>query len=397
MTDQRTPRRRSFPPYDESSPLSRRDQTLARLDKLLSEQYITPPPEELISDEEIPEDLVDLEEVVEEAKLPPRPRPDRPRALEPRPPAVAPARPAEVEKKSRLSVASAVLQGLILIFVLAWVFLLGVLVGRGHLWQTGFGHDVVVWVEQKVGWTGGQSTPEIVLKKENQADVVIPPTVVSESQPKAEDTQAAPPEEQSPAADDPSAITSDPPTEFDPPQDEMPVWDWPGWTPGGPEGGDAASPPAGDATSATPDVSATPDQSAAADAGDTAWPTAIEPGEDYSPPAEQENGDYDAMLQPSEAPDAPLAEATPLPPELAGIPGTGKFAVQVAMAADEAEAKQKVGQLAGQGFSAYFYQNASGQYLVRVGHFATRQDADAAKVRLDQLGYTKTYVSSLGN
>lgn len=235
MTNQRSNRRRPFPPYDESSALSRRDQTLARVEKLLSEQFIVAPQDDLPSQEDEPMDLVDLEEAVETATLPREARP-LPRALPPRATSMAqgqaqvPALPEEpLEKKIRLSAFSAILQGAILIFVLAWVFLLGILVGRGHLWQTGLGHELVVWVEQKAGWAN-KARPEIVLKKDNQPDEVI--KAATEQDLSEIDHGAGTMAGLDQTADGPELPDSGIP---DKEPDEMPVWNWPGWSPGAPD------------------------------------------------------------------------------------------------------------------------------------------------------------------
>lgn len=180
-------------------------------------------------------ELVDLKEAVETAKLPPEDRPlprvrpslntseaqdlDRTAPLAVEPP----------EKKTRLSVFSAVLQGAILIFVLTWVFLLGILIGRGHLWQAGLGHKLVIWVEQKAGWTS-QAGPEIVLKKENQPDEVI--RLSTEPNPVQTDPGEKAMAEAEQPLDDTEMLNSG--TSNKEP-DDLPVWNWPGWSPGSPD------------------------------------------------------------------------------------------------------------------------------------------------------------------
>lgn len=410
MTNQRSSKRRSFPPYDESSKLSRRDQTLVRVEKLLAEQFIAPLQEEAPPDEDGQVDLVDLEEAVETAQLPPEARP-RPRAFAPRTvtpeagPAPAP-QPAVVEppeKKSRLSLVSAILQAAILIFVLAWVFLLGILVGRGHIWQSGLGNDLVTWVEQKAGWSE-RTGPEVILKKENLPDEVIPP-----------DQAPTPPENGDETAQNPNqalgteeSVGSGESTGV---QEEMPVWNWPGWTPGPADNplGESEEPSGANASEPAPPAENL--EAAGNQGGDAAplspveneeeeeYPTAIEedtPGSavEYQPPGDQD--DYEAMLEPSEVPDASLAEAAPLPPGQVGTQGTGKFAVQVAQPVDANEAQRQVSLLISQGFNAYYYES-NGKFPVRVGHFPTRQAADEAKIQLEELGHKEPYVSVLGN
>lgn len=384
MTNQqRSSKRRSFPPYDESSKLSRRDQTLVRVEKLLSEQFIVPLQEEAPFDGELPfdeEGLVDLSEAVETAQLPPEAR-QRPRTLTP-PEASPAAAAASPEKKSRLSAFSVVLQGSILIFVLAWVFLLGILVGRGHLWQTGLGHDLVVWVEQRAGWTD-KTGPEVVLKKDNGPDEVIPPAPV--------------PGEDSVITAETEPDSGETPEE----QDEMPTWSWGDWapesangSPGGEESNSGAGPASTSETSPTDSGRPAESPAPAAETEEEIWPTAIEedvpgPAVEYQPPGDQDDyGYYESMLEP--------AEAASLPPDLVGLPGTGKFVVQVAEAADSEEAQRKVNQLAAQGFNAYYFDGGNGRFPVRVGHFPTRQDAAQVKIQLEGLGHKAPYVSALG-
>lgn len=415
MTNQRSNKRRSFPPYDESSKLSRRDQTLVRVEKLLAEQFIAPPQEEAPPEEDAQVDLVDLEEAVETAQLPPEARP-RPRAFAPRtpPPDTDPAPappPAAVEppeKKSRLSIVSAILQAAILIFVLAWVFLLGILVGRGHLWQSGLGHDLVGWVEQKAGWSE-KTGPEIILKKDNGTDEVIPPQGTT-----SEDQLDIDPVDSDETPDTESAGSGETTTGTGA-QEEMPVWNWPGWTPGPADNplGESESSNSATESVATPEPAPPTDNQEAAENPEEAatlspspgeseeeeYPTAIEedtpgPAVEYQPPGDQD--DYEAMLEPSEVPDASLAEAAPLPPGQVGAQGTGKYAVQVAQPVDANEAQRQVSLLISQGFNAYYYES-NGKFPVRVGHFPTRQAADEVKIRLEELGHKEPYVSVLGN
>ncbi|MDR0882367.1 MAG: SPOR domain-containing protein [Candidatus Adiutrix sp.] len=336
--------------------LSRRDQTLARLEKLLSEQFL-PPPEEETAEEASPAELVDLEEAVEGGRLPTRPRSARPGA---RPRANSKNQPSEPVQK-HLSFFSALLQALIMIFVLAWVFLLGVMVGREHLWQAGPGHDLVTWLEEKAGWAA-KPGPTIVLDPPDPADPLAEP-------------EAAPGTAEA--------------------ENALPVWNWPPPA--------EAPPPDNNAAGAEPLAEAEAQPAATADQPDEEnyWPPAIEPPPEgggeaaagYSPP-----DDLDGQGPATPATAVPVAEPGQ-PADLIGEPdGAGKFAVQVAAAFNEDEAQAKVNRLIRQGFNAYYYKaDKNGRYPVRVGRFATSQDADAAKVRLEQLGYSGPYVSKISN
>lgn len=380
---------------------SRRDLDLARLEELLAEQCL--PPEHDEDDGFVGEaEEVDLQEAVEVACLP-RKKTAAPQA------AADPAAGGAAKAKKSGSIAGRLIKLLLLLLALSALFVVGVLAGRGHIWPSGPGRELVGLIEQYTGQA----------PKAKKAD------------PPADTNQTAGQADQTPADD--TAAAASPATETG--EEEMPVWDWPGWTPD-----DGLGDGQGDSASAVPDPAAAPDSAAVETEGDAAavtppaetappasaetapttpagtetdstaddsdgdvpeqWPTAIEPDQSglYTPPSDEESVDYEAMLEASEVPDAPMTEAAPLPPaELSGSPGLGKFMVQVELAPNEAEAKSKVSQLTEQGFTAYYYQDGKKGYPVRVGHFATRQDADAAKVRLEELGYDEPSVSSLGS
>ena len=419
MVDNRQAKRRTFPPFDEKSGLSPRDQALKRIDRLLSEQLITPFPED---GPETPDKIepINLDEVMEAGRGAAEPA-RRPSSVSAGPGRLQSAQVIE-PPKPRLSAFSVILQGSLLIFVLAWVFLLGVLIGRGHLLESGAGHELIVWIEEKAGWG---TLPE--------------PQIVADSS----DGQTAPVQETAPAAvpaantDPAGGITAT--AEEEEAEETYPVWNWPGWEPptleavneieplpaetrvasaarsvgleadsitAGPTSWAAepippasqSQPPAAGESEvqetvpeAQPQAEARPSIWSAPEPVATAEAPAAAPVEENYPPAtepveEEEDDEIPASM-------SPLAPA----PLDGPAPGMGKFAVQVALAFDEEEAQRRVGRLESQGFTAYFYKNPNGRYPVRVGHFATRQDADTAKIRLEQLGYSGPYVSSLSN
>lgn len=394
--------------------LSRRDMDLARLEVLLAEQHLPTEPEE--DDGAVPQeaDEVNLEEAVEIAKLPPKPKAE-PAALPAESisavvtaPAVTEAAPAPPKKSGSLS--GTILKLALLLVVLAAVFVFGLAAGRGHIWKAGPGQDLIVWIEQTAGLV---PKPEKKEKTEGQKPGAAP----AESEEGAGEESAGietNPDEGNSETTDNSTNNAD--TSADTKNDEMPVWDWPGWTPADMDeeetdssnGASVEPGSAGDSLADGGRNTAGQDQTASADVsrmgqaeedalGD--WPTAIEPDQTglYTPPSDQEpeeNVDYEAMLEPSDAPDATYAEAAPLPPAELSL---GKFAVQVELAANENEAKNKRDILTRQGFPAYYTKDPKSKsgFSIRVGHYDTRQDADAVKVRLEDLGYEDPTVSSL--
>ncbi|MFH1137884.1 MAG: SPOR domain-containing protein [Pseudomonadota bacterium] len=76
------------------------------------------------------------------------------------------------------------------------------------------------------------------------------------------------------------------------------------------------------------------------------------------------------------------------------------FTVQVAAARTLEEADRMIGRLNKQGFDAYYYQYVSNNkkyYRIRVGRYKTRADAQVALDRLTEKGYGNMFLSSLGD
>ncbi|MDR3038526.1 MAG: SPOR domain-containing protein [Candidatus Adiutrix sp.] len=119
-----------------------------------------------------------------------------------------------------------------------------------------------------------------------------------------------------------------------------------------------------------------------------------------SPGAEEEEpGTALTVIGPAE--EAPAeTNRTPTNPQApatgADRGGEGRFAVQIALAYDETEARRRVDKLQAQGFSAYFYRREDGhRFSVRVGRFQTRAEAENARRRLEEIGYKSPYLSEL--
>lgn len=403
MTGNRLNKRRTtFPPYDEASGLSQRDQALERIERLLSEQLIVPFPEESPEiHEEAQSELVNLDEVVEEIKIQAVPL----KEAEPSLPVRRLAGEDEEEKTARPEAKSSLFhslfQAFILFFVLGWVFILGVLVGRGHVWEAGYAHEAVAWIEQKVGWTE-RTGPELIVKTSAPPEEAqpadnswLPPTAVTAAPVPPAPAEAA--AEENPSAPVAAADEAALPAEFqeaaDDGDDEIPAWNWGAWeAPADEEAPDSLASPAAGPAADSITVGSLPAEELAQAAEE--YPPAEEADEDEAVtagPADEDDGPEPVALASAESGSQSGAAAPPL------AAGDGKFAVQIALAFDEAEAERRVARLEKQGFTAYFYKNPNNRYPVRVGHFATRQDADAAKVRLEMLGYKGPYVSSLNN
>ncbi|MDL2259598.1 SPOR domain-containing protein [Deltaproteobacteria bacterium OttesenSCG-928-K17] len=446
---------------EEAKCLSRRDQHLALVEKLLAEQHLQLEPECAEPETPLECEPVDLDDAVEIAKLPPPPAPEpEPKAAEAekaeKPAAEdktgeAPTQidgaaesPGAAKKTAQQAVippppkksgaGRTIALGLLILALLALFFVTGLMAGRGHIMKGEPLGKATAWLEQNLGFVAAPARP---VEKTPAEETAKPGE--GEATETASDNSGEQPGEA--AAPDEAAA--------DKPAEDLPAWDWNAWpapddenensgqaaesageaaagsaadsnaeespaagsaTVGGaeesPAAGDATvsgaeeSPAAGDAT-----VSDAEENPAAGDAAEeeTQWPTAIEDDAAAAPAdgssanaAGSEAVDYESMLEPAEVPDATYAEGASLPPAN-GMPGTGKYAVLVALAFNEKDADTRIKRLAEQGFSAYSYATPNGRYSVRVGRFDTRQAADSAKVRLEEMGYESPTVSMLSD
>ncbi|MDR1395218.1 MAG: SPOR domain-containing protein [Deltaproteobacteria bacterium] len=75
--------------------------------------------------------------------------------------------------------------------------------------------------------------------------------------------------------------------------------------------------------------------------------------------------------------------------------GQGSFTVQVAAAKTDQEARQIAAKFQNSKQPAYFYRNSRGQYPVRVGRYRTMTEAETAKIALAAAGAKLPYVSRL--
>ena len=294
---------------------------------------------------EMPEEhagLINLAEVVEVERLSVPPVKSAPRWTDPSFGAAAKALAAKAptEEKPPNEVVSPlriVIQAFFLLFILSWVFVLGIIIGRGHLWESSPGHDLVVWLEEKAGWQT-DTPPKIILKEAQRPNIYDsskrPVTNIFEGLGTDEDS-------------DKNTQTT---TNDAPPQPE--------------------SREQNEAEPLTPNRQ------------DNNW---FNLG-DASTAANTETADPPLIQQP--APDLP---ATVLDEN------EGQYAVQVALVFDEEEAQHRVDRLLQQGFTCYFYKNARNRYPVRVGRFKTLEEAESAKKRLESLGYTRPFISVLGS
>lgn len=406
-------RRRISPPNKDDSGLSQRDQDLARVEALLRDEFSPPLDDDAgptVAPEPVrPEEAVEIARLPRLAKLPVRrPKVAGPVALTPvsEPPAARP-------KSSPVHI---FLQILILLFVLAWVFILGIMVGRGHLGESGPIHGLVVWLEEKAGWTEPEEPPVVYV----QEPAVEPdegldwedvrrrpgysaglaagawaasksPPAVAPPEKTGTDSSAAESENQDQSAEDVSGdmnsqqlsatsslVNYDDPAAGPKERGDLQL------TEDRDEDAEAATGDDEPITLATTGVDGLTPHAATGD--DELTPTAaIENDESTSPDATRLDSPQFQQTDPAEAGAALEASGA----------ADGKYAVQVASPHDEADAQQRVEKLRSQGLPAYYYQTSAGRYPVRVGRFATRAEAGEAKDRLDSLGYKGLYVSTL--
>jgi len=382
-------RRRTLPPYNDGSDLSPRDQALARIEALLQEELLPPPVDEEAGPM-IEPDPVNPEEVVEIAKLSLPAKPSTPIAASRSVPSGPVSTP--LPSPSKTSPVHALLQALILLFVLCWVFILGIVVGRGHLWESGPVNEAVTWLEEKIGWNRADE-PAIIFVQEPAAalDDEIDWEDVrrqygysdshSEGDGEAPESSSIQPSYQEPGmAADSLSVDAEPSSRdvSDESADDLTNSQWladasslanyDGPSVGYLERGDSRPVEEfeADAGEEEPDLS-TPDDDE---------PMSATPAPFVSVPSRAD--------EPEAKAESMIADAT-----------EGKYAVQVASAYDEIEAQKRVEKLQSQGFPAYYYKTSGGRYPVRVGRFVTHAEANEAKIRLESLGYKGNYISTL--
>jgi septal ring-binding cell division protein DamX len=252
-----------------------------------------------------------------------------------------------VEKKKAQAGQHWFFQTLILLFVLVWVFILGIFIGRGYLMESTAGRELIAWIEDKMDRQ--PAVPQISIEQPAESAA-------------AERSPAPGPE----AATEPPAA---------PPMIE-------------PQGAEAPE----NAVLQTV-------VSAAQSVGPDTAPV---------PPAAPEEAlaDSPVFLTPEtlaeEAPteSEPAAPAVfipppPVAPPVAASAASGGYAVQATYALNEQAAQAVVDRLKRQGLQAYFYENSRKQYLIRVGHFQNIEEARSAREKLSSLGYKDPYISRL--
>jgi DedD protein len=146
-----------------------------------------------------------------------------------------------------------------------------------------------------------------------------------------------------------------------------------------PDAAPAAAVPAADATAA-PAAKKEPADAAKKDATDSAAKDAVRP----APPAKSEEQRARAALE------GKAADVLPAPAK------GGKFAVQAAATSSEAAARELSERLKKAGLSPYTegVQTAEGmRHRVRVGPYATREEADRVRARLKSLGISANIVT----
>lgn len=147
-----------------------------------------------------------------------------------------------------------------------------------------------------------------------------------------------------------------------------------------PDAAPAGAVPAADAAAAPEAAKKEPAEAAKKDATDTATKDAMRP----APPAKSEEQRARAALE------GKAAEALPAPAK------GGKFAVQAAATSSEAAARELSERLKKAGLLPYTegVQTAEGmRYRVRVGPYATRDEAERVRARLKSLGISANIVT----
>jgi cell division septation protein DedD len=91
------------------------------------------------------------------------------------------------------------------------------------------------------------------------------------------------------------------------------------------------------------------------------------------------------------------ARSSPPPPPVkppAAAAGTGSFAIQVGAFKDKATADSVVSRLKGKGFQAFVMpaENDDGLFLVRVGSYTARADAERVEAKLRDQEKFKPYI-----
>lgn len=378
------------PPEEAADARLPRDPALARVKDLLSEDFVLldnegedetefPRERESLSPEPVVR-LVDLDDVVEVERPAPTER-RLPKWAEESLSASAVANkqkslpgsaglspsipPMETQSPKPNKIIHSFFQAFIVVFVLTWVFILGILIGRGHLWEAGPGHALVVWLEEKAGWQPSVQ-PEVILKDNGVTRFPYePPPSGQQSRSSASSNpfdDLVVTEEY--VLEDGRVTTARRPT-------SMPS--------GGPVNSPASTavvPPSnGRSSIAAPRL---PESPLYSNRNNASSPSPAASGQQQPAGTSAQTGS-----QPANGNNAAVEEQD------------GKFAVQVTLAFNEEEAEKRLARLKEQGFPAYYYQNASGRFPVRVGRFENYEDAEKAKTRLEELGYTRPYISRL--
>ena len=234
------------------------------------------------------------------------------------------------------------LQIFCILFVLVWVFILGILVGRGGLWQSLPFQQAILWIEGKVHL----NPPKVELAQNVEIPTNEPgPLPSSEPSSLPEEAMISP-------ANLPTAYYSQNPESL-------------------------------------AELERQAQEKAQAEAAKPSNSSAVP----LPPPLATPEPDVAASTEPAVLPPSTI----PPPPQVAleNSARIGRFAVQTASPKSEVEAIAMQNKLEEQGFLVYYYQTQAGHFPVRVGPYATKSEADAARQKLIQFGYSDPYISTL--
>ncbi|UQZ88669.1 hypothetical protein C4J81_05405 [Deltaproteobacteria bacterium Smac51] len=373
-----------MPPHEGADGLTKRDLALARVDLIMSDGLVHRPQSSLKGPETLPAEVepVNIDEAVES---PPSPAATKPAPIRPQPaPKVAQKRTESAEaeeKKSGFAALHWFFQTLILLFVLAWVFLLGIFIGRGYLMETQAGRELIGWIEETIGWH--VAAPEISVEKETEADAQS----VEAMEAGSPEVKRTPPEQSTTRAPEEPPVVAAAPSSQTAAETAAPAMREAEGTPGG--------------TSSAAKTAETEPSAQQRESG----PEALLANSSKTAPE-----DDSIFLTPETlavemrreaemaATVAPVTEETPPQRKYSNVPPTsptGGYAVQATYALNEQAAKGVIERLERQGFPAYYYKNSRNQYLVRVGRFESLSDAENVRDKLSRIGYKDPYISRL--
>ena len=265
--------------------------------------------------------------------------------------------------------------GLGILFLLVWVFALGVMVGRGTIFQNEFFKNIVA----KLPGDQTQIQPPAVEVVVDSPDGPAPETGISESELTFYDTLPQVKSETMPGPEPETEAESNGAEAEEPPAAET--------KPPSPAAGHE---PAGESASRSPNpnrAAGSPPEETSRVKREAAENTSTRSNTEPARPAPSTG------QSPRTAP--PARSDTPRP-----TTGGRNYTIQVAAAPNVAQAEKEAAQLRKQGYDAYYYQvefKGRKYYRIRVGRFTTRDQAQNTLNNLNKTGRQGMFISDLSN